>query len=75
MEFTKNHIHQVIAVRLFCAKHETALCLSELNVWGACLQHALSTARENSKSSASSFEAIYNKVIIQIELFIVSSTA
>uniref|UniRef100_A0A8C4ICX9 Phosvitin n=1 Tax=Dicentrarchus labrax TaxID=13489 RepID=A0A8C4ICX9_DICLA len=37
------------------------LSLSTLNVWFVCLQHAVSTARVNSRSSAYSFEAIYNK--------------
>ena len=36
--------------------------LEQANVWFLCLQHALSTARANSKSSAYSFETIYNKV-------------
>lgn len=38
------------------------LCLRKLNVWLLSSQHALSTAHVNSKSSAYSFEAIYNKV-------------
>lgn len=40
-----------------------------LNVWFLCLQHALSTARASSTSSAYSFEYIYNKVSQQTKPF------
>ncbi|KAG8003720.1 Vitellogenin-2, partial [Nibea albiflora] len=63
-KFTKNHIHQV-NIRLFCKEHDTAtlwtLFEKAKRVASLASQHALSTARANSKSSASSFEAIYNK--------------
>lgn len=60
MKFTKNHIHQV-SKTLLCKEHQTLVLYGPINVSCLCLQHAVSTARADSKSSAYSFEAIYNK--------------
>ncbi len=75
MKFTKNHIHQVIIVDCFVKsmRQPHHVLLIRLNIWFLCSQHALSTANANSKSSAYSFEAIYNKVSHQTKPFTDSS--
>lgn len=69
LKFRKNHVHRVIIRHHI--KAPSCLLFNRLNVWFPCLQHAISTQRGSSHSSARSFDSIYNKVISQMKIFTV----